>query len=730
MRALSVVLAVLAVAAPANAADLTTVGDGTVRETALGYDVHLDGLVARVTARHELRGTGGAAEAVYRFALPAEAAIVGLAVTLPEGAPQRGAAVDAIAAIDLAADRDTVAIAPDLGLVRRLGATEPGGDVAYELRIYPIGAGAATVVEVSWIAPVALVDGRLALRVPARGAEGGDAPLAEASGRVKVTPPAGVKAMRDLRVGGVLAVARPGKKAHTWGRTAGELRIEVTPVLRGAIATFTAAPVGDDGGALVVATLRPRVDAAPARFGRVVFVVDASASAAGDPEAREAAATLVAAITAGLRDDAAVQAILFDRAARAALDRFVAPTLATRDALRAAIRGADGGAGSDVAGALAEARRVIDADAEERGDTLVVVVTDGVLPTDATAAALAAGFGERDDVTISAVLLGPDDLALPDPRAGALAELAAARGGHVVAVRRGEAAARAGTIADEVGGAPDWYVRGVRAGAAELSLRVPDAIGAGGGFLVAGWYRGKAPRKLTLETSEGTLTARAARLAGAVALAIAGGSEAPMAATIKERAALERTAAVVTDLTSLVAVDRTDELAAARLDLAARGGTFARIPPPPERDAPVRPATIADVVDVGARYQLDLAARIRVDLLRPQLLPAVRACVRDALGAGGVKPGRLHLEIEIARGEVMTVRATAAGAPAPLLDCLRDAGYALQVPTYTLADGADSIHLIRYPIDYRASAVAIGDDAPVPIELGDTDTPLGDLEPR
>ena len=55
MRVLGLVLcATWMSAAAAGAAELTTVGDGTVRETALAYEVELDGLVARVTARQLL----------------------------------------------------------------------------------------------------------------------------------------------------------------------------------------------------------------------------------------------------------------------------------------------------------------------------------------------------------------------------------------------------------------------------------------------------------------------------------------------------------------------------------------------------------------------------------------------------------------------------------------------------------------------------------------------------
>ena len=93
---------------------------------------------------------------------------------------------------------------------------------------------------------------------------------------------------------------------------------------------------------------------------------------------------------------------------------------------------------------------------------------------------------------------------------------------------------------------------------------------------------------------------------------------------------------------SLVAVDPGDSLARDRLALAARGGTFSRIPPPPEAQIEeIAQAHVEEIVDVGARYIMDTAARIRADLLAPQLLPAAKRCRRASLDdASGGKRGR------------------------------------------------------------------------------------------
>lgn len=713
-----VVVCVLALAPAAGAAELVTVGEGTIEEAAATYDIHLDGLVGRVTARHRWIGTADAAEAVYSFALPDGAAVVGLTVTGAGGDPARARPVDAVGAITAAAGADTTGISPDVGLVRRLGTLEEGGDVAYEVRVYPVGSREATVVEVTWVAPLEYVDGRLALRIPARG---DGVRLADARATVRATAPAGVRRVRDLRAGGGIVAAKPGKKAVAFAAGNGELRVEVTPVATAPVVAFSTAAVEGDVGAIGVALLRPRADEAPSRFARAVFVVDGSTSAAGEKAAREAAARLVEAIAKGLREDAKIDLVMFDRTAT------IARTASPGDV----IREHEARSGTDLVAGLGEAGRLLDEDPRD-GATLVMIVTDGIVPSDTTGKALEAALGPRPDVTVSAVLLGPDALALPDPRAGAIAELVQARGGHVVAVRHGEAAARRRTIADEIGAASDWYVSAIRAGGAELAIPLPDEVPAGAGFVAFGWYHGKAPARVELDVGGATLVARKRTIGRTAALAAAGGAEAPVAEA--RRAAVERASGAAGRSTALVAVDPGDDLAVERLALGARGGTYTRIPPPPERGITVPEVRVADVIDEGARYAIDTAARIRVDLLAPQLLPAARACLQSALGAGGVKPGKILLEIEIARGEVIAVRATGTGGAADLAGCLLDAGYALTVPSYTLTDGPDTIHLIRYPLTFEPSAhpdawvaVAPG-DGPVPIVVDDVATPLGGLE--
>ncbi|MCB9564512.1 MAG: hypothetical protein H6708_29355 [Kofleriaceae bacterium] len=754
LAAATATAATVATPPPARAATLDAEGDGEVHEVSCRYDVRLEGFVATVTMRQELVATGDA-EAIYAFALPPRAAVVGVTVTPPGGKPQAGVVVDAAAAITVGPDADKLDTVPDLGLVRRLGdapaahaGDDDARDVAYELRVWPVRTGKPTVAEVTWVAPVTVVDGRLALRLPGRG---DDDDLAAATATIRVAPPAGVKELRDLYVAGVRVATRPGSKAWKVTAPAGPLDIDVRPVVAKTVATWSATPLGDHGGALAVGVLRPREEAAASRFKRVVIVVDVSPSRAADRD------TLIAAVdklALGL-PAARLQAVLFDREATPVLDAFARATSGeARRAIAAAIRDAEVRGGANLRGALTAARDALAHDHGGRassgdggdgdgGHDLIVVVSDGMLPAGIDGVDLDDALGvDAEDVTVSAVLVAADDGALPDVEAAPIPRLVAAHGGHVVAVRRGEVATRAATLARELAAPPTGVVAGVTAGATDVDVDLPPALHAGGGAVGFGWYEGKTPTRVEVATSGGDVTARKDAVARVAALATAtawrrapGVVDDLGAIDERARSRLERRAGVVGVATSLVALDGRDELAAARDELAAKGGSFSRMPPPGEAAiAAPEEVAVEEVVAPGARYQIDTAGRIRQDLLGAQLVPAARQCQQVSLRAGGHRSARVAMEIQIAQGEVIDVQASSSAASKTLTRCLADAAYQLAVPTYTLAEDPDAVFVIRYPLTFapagaaRKDAVTVGDgDAPAPIDAPAADDPLGDL---
>src|SRR4029453_3331457 len=102
--------AIVLFALPAQAADTyadlhTAEGVPDVAEEAYQLAVRMDGPVAEVTARQTLRNRGrDDHEVIYRFPLPAEAAVTGLSVKLFGGKVSDAIVVDAAAAIDPLAD--------------------------------------------------------------------------------------------------------------------------------------------------------------------------------------------------------------------------------------------------------------------------------------------------------------------------------------------------------------------------------------------------------------------------------------------------------------------------------------------------------------------------------------------------------------------------------------------------------------------------------------------------
>ncbi len=84
--------------------------------------------------------------------------------------------------------------------------------------------------------------------------------------------------------------------------------------------------------------------------------------------------------------------------------------------------------------------------------------------------------------------------------------------------------------------------------------------------------------------------------------------------------------------------------------------------------------------------------------LRLRVLPRAAVCHRHAVARARGQQGRVELEFEIARGEVMLVRARDVSLAQPdpkLVACLVEAGWHLDVPA---ARRDDRVYVVRYPI--------------------------------
>ncbi len=97
-----------------------------------------------------------------------------------------------------------------------------------------------------------------------------------------------------------------------------------------------------------------------------------------------------------------------------------------------------------------------------------------------------------------------------------------------------------------------------------------------------------------------------------------------------------------------------------------------------------------------------LTPEISRHYLRTRVLPRARACYNQALARNGVQGGRVILEMEVGKGEVMLARVGKVELVAKdekLTTCLEDAAWALSIPA---AELDTQVYRIRYPIQLTA----------------------------
>jgi Mg-chelatase subunit ChlD len=761
MFALSAAALALAAAAhvgPAGAATLVALGSGEIVEAGYQLDIDVRGLVATVEARQTLLNTGPAdSEAIYTFELPAEAIVTGLAVTPHAGATETGVVVAAEAAVTVAPDHSVVAAVPDLGLLRIVAEGEtatrdqPGETSTYELRLYPVSAGRTLTAAVRWVMPVGVDGGRLLLRLPGRGAA---ANLSRETGHVRFRAGPAIRGYLDVHADGKRLAARAGASRLAFASSrSGDLRIEATVQVAGAAPVAWADTIAVDAGRGVVAlsALSPRVlRADPLADRQILVVVDTSRSV--DRAGLDAAARAVDAILAAAAPSATIEGVLFDRTARRVLGGW--KPAAARGELVTAIRAAPPGNGSDLVAALDLAGAVL-AGGQPDAPTLIVVVTDGVLPADVDAELLRQHLpASPRTVDLGAVVIVPDAAAVPDVRWSALGQLAAHFGGRALPLRPAEIDQRAATLATELHEPDPLTVDGVEADGATVGpIDVPEVLAPGGGWVALAAYRGGKPRAIRLAARRGSEpVAIAARPTadGAAILALAAASphaiagrgdadaDAGLVATVTQALRdVRRQRGVVGPTSSLVALRR-GPTTKPRLALIAAGGPFTRVPAPAElapghRFEPFAPRSLAarSTATSGS-----LPPDVVKSFLNQQLVPRARGCLARALAGGRAVSGTLRVELELTRGEMMAARIAAGSlADAVLGPCVVDAAYDLVVPATALGSEPDPIYLVRYPLRFETRGdqpiTILGDaDSAQPIDPGitiDVEDPMGDL---
>jgi len=779
---LAALAALAARPAPARAgAELSGVEVAAVREAGHRVSLRIDGIVAAVESRQQIVNPGDRdTQVFYAFELPPDAAVTGVEIRLPDGRRAVSAAIDSRSAFRFIPEEDAPG-APDIGLLRRLdaGAAETGAPARYELRVYPVPAGKSVTATVRWVAPLRYQDGRLSLRVPGRGDA---ANLVRERIELSWRAPAGARELRELRAGdrtvARAAAARP-VELELDAPVGTDLVVEARPGFAASsalVAEIAAAPTGRQSGAAALPLLAPRSPAkASPDYERVVLVMDVSRSmgASGLAAARAIADALLAAAT----PSAAAEVVLFDRRSRAVTGALTARRADLRAQSAAALAPADPSNGSDLGAALDTVadllRRAGSTDATPVGavargassSTLIVIVTDGMLPLDLDGAQAASRIGSLalHEARVASVVLVPDGAPLPHLGGGPLGELARRTGGRVVAVRHGEAASRAASLWAELGQpAP---LRGIQVdwpGATfTASGAVPDQLEPGEGALVVGWYHGRRPgavrirgevrgRSLAVTARPGGAALRGAAVPLALISRPAEELLAPdelepehragrdLAALARARAiAAAHRAGVLAEHTSLVVLDQKDPFARDRLALARKWGTaqFRRHPSPSERavgEKPPRTGRLRRAASTPAPRKTGELDRAVVErLMKHHVVPRARACYDRALRRAPKLAGTVVIELEMARGEVQDARLAKNGlASGELASCLIDAAYATPVPKVALGDTREAVVVARYPLRFRTIDRRI--EVGPPPDSGtavDPNDPLGGIDP-
>lgn len=440
--------------------------------------------------------------------------------------------------------------------------------------------------------------------------------------------------------------------AHIKSRAVLDGRYEVTP----------GPPGFDDGRFRLYLRLGPTK---PVRPRHVVAVVDRSRSTsqALDRHTQRALASLFDALPPTTSFDA----LGFNRTTVDLLQGFEGPTRVgdakARAALNAALADADRGQGTNLVHALEAAA------AKTRGkrDALIVVMTDGMFPARTSPRDIARAFEKAvqgqsrpevlfviDDPLVMRTGLSPDH---PVSRA------AAAIGARISL--KTLSAIRPDTVLSELLSAPrvlgDLDVR--MAKNMVLDDEIPDGLVAGSFVLLRGHYIGKPARRVELRGSLGGTKIRR-----------------HLPVTRNERRP-----------DALVATTEGD------LDAAVDEG-FVLPPWYPESEDAAALRAITQAGRSGKEQRGYLDRRMFRNYLSTRVLPRARVCYNRALRRDVGQSGRVVLEMEVAKGEVMladTIESKLATDDADLVACMTEAAWALDIPAGKLDD---QIYRIRYPL--------------------------------
>ncbi|MBL4636161.1 MAG: AgmX/PglI C-terminal domain-containing protein [Kofleriaceae bacterium] len=699
---------------------IEVVGGGQVNELAHKLEIQwtrerID-VVETITLSNAKRGN---AEALYSFDLPAQAGISDFSIRDYSGNSTVKGVVGEGASINLIKS-GTKSSKPDTGLLRMIASEGSGrGDTSrYELRVFPVPRKSSSVVTIRWQAPVQFVSGNYSVRLPNRG----DSPVLSRSEVIINSRTKG-----DFFAAG--AKLTGGQKSgnavrHRFFAPVGDLVIQNSATLTGkARAEVALYPLTATTGIAAIRVIVPEgAQSLTPKFERVLLLIDASKSMG--KAGREAAAKLVDGMLISLGANIKVEAITYNRKSNRVLGSWQRASRGTRNTIAQSIRRTPLRNGSNLSQALLLGQASLGSSLKKRDRTLVVIVTDGLLPTMTSYTELetSLGFDHLNESRVLTAILVRQNAPLPDWAGSPLATLAQKGRGRVTAIRHDEAAKRGQEVLSELSQPTPLEAieveldRGVFVGD-----HVRGIVASGQSAAAFGFYKGGAPKRVWVKGMRaGTQVQIAAKILprklsselARVVLATTSADAFPATKedeTRKQFRAAARQLSVVTQVSALVALNKKDGFATDRLALANKWGPefYRRMPTPAERAdghfasfsyvAKDSPAGRSSIAPAG-----ELPKSLVSRLIRAHVIAPVRNCYEGRLGREPNLAGSLSMHIEIVRGEVSDVKLIGMShSLRPLTDCILDAAYAVPFPKPAVGANADTIYIVNYPLRFR-----------------------------
>ncbi len=655
-------------------------------EASCDVTVDLRGVVASVELTQRIANAKGKELAsLHRFTLPKGAAVTSFSVKADKAVP-----VAATFRSELVESAGVLGADP--AVLRKVG------DDEYEILAQPFAGELVLTTKYAMLAVTRSSTLRVVL--PGRVAA---AKLATCKGVIRATPGPST-AVTAFRVDNAI-VGNRASAGFSLGVKDVAIDVELAISGNAPVVWQQAQALSDGTTATLVTVLGPLVRAAAAR--KVVLLIDVSRSMdlVGRPNVVKVVKALLGALPAGSE----IEAILFDRTATRVFNALRPANGENLAAIEAALAKRGAVNGSDLVGAFVMAKSVI---ASERGQPMIVAITDGVTGELADGTLTKALGTTASAVDVHAIVLDP--ARTKSPGASVLRSPVNAYGGAYVEVHTDE-------LDDALTAIDDW----LRPSWLELALgdhAILTELRSGAGFTTL--LVGK-PSALTLKGHAIAAFTSPARP----------GPVAPVGVFAQP---------IVTDDKALAVLATQGRIAKNRIAMINGGGRYDR------SIAVSDPPHSAPLPSSAAPISASAIARITLErMFRDQLQPKAYVCYQRGIQRNNKLAAQVRYKLRMGRGEVSDVELTQKSGDPEFDKCLVDAAYVMTPPLPDFSVNSDDQTVANYPLSFAQRqdqpVIVPGDaDSESPIDIDaieggvpgarkpvkpDTKTPLGGMKP-